>query len=146
MYPQKDAKPSHVDLEADRLTNNEIRAAIRHLRKGVQAWTDVYGEEHWEYPIIEYPDGYYHCYYHPHQEIDLLADASIVSIYSYATNPTPNAPRSAAPAVYGCKFYPTTEPVDIEDDDFVVVTGNSFDDSKYTAVFKGVRNADYPRN
>lgn len=146
MYPQKDFKPSHVDLEADKLSNNEVRAAIRHLRKDVQAWTDVYGEEHWEYPILPYPDGYYHCHYHPFQEADLLSDSSIATIYQFAVNPIPNPSHSAAPAVYGCMFYCSEESVDIEDDDFVVMTGNSFDDSKYTAVFKGVKTNDYPRN
>lgn len=144
MFPQ-DVKPSHVDLEAEKLTNNEIRAAIRHLREGVQSWVDVYGEEHSEYPIIPFDNGYYRCYLHPLQEADLVADPNITTIFQYAVTPS-SAMHSAVPGVYGCEFYRTRDQVEIEDDDFVVVTGSTFGepDERFTAVFKGVKNNDSP--
>ena len=139
MYPQKEFAPSHVDLEAALLTNQEIRKAIRQLRTGWDGWTDVYGDLHPRKLIREFPDGLYHAWISPEQEFDLLADPSIIDIYQYAVVNTSGNPliQSSAPSVYGCKFYRTNIVPEIEDEDFVVITGSSLDDKRYTAVFKG---------
>lgn len=138
MFPQKDFGPSHIDLEAALLTNQEIRAAIRQLRKGWDGYTDYEGEYHPRIMIREFSDGLYHAWISPEQEFDLLADPKIVDIYQYTVTRDDNPLiQGSAPSIYGCKFYRTNMPPDINDEDFVVVTGSSLTDEKYTAVFKG---------
>ena len=143
MYPQKDFSPTRVDLEVEKFDNTVIRAAIRALRQDRKAFVDVYGEEHTEFKLHPFKDGTYHCYYHPCQEFDVLADATIMSVFQYAT--PSSLIKGEVPTVYGCTFYRQWEPVEIDDDDFVVVTGSSIGepDEKFTAVFKGVRNVAY---
>lgn len=139
MFPQKDFGPSHIDLEAALLTSQEIRKAIRQLRTGWDGWTDVYGEYHGRKLIREFSDGLYHAWISPEQEFDLLADKTIVNIYQYAVVNTTGNPllQISAPSVYGCKFFRTNVVPEIDDEDFVVVTGSSLDEARYTAVFKG---------
>jgi N4-gp56 family major capsid protein len=78
-----------------RLTNVEVRKAVRKLRVNNAKTFD---------------DGYYHVILHPDAEYDLLSDASIVNVYQYAADRGEDNPliQGAVPAIYGAKFYRTS--------------------------------------
>lgn len=78
-----------------RLTNVEVRKAVRKLRVNNAKTFD---------------DGYYHVILHPDSEFDLLSDSSVVNVYQYAADRGEDNPliQGAVPAVYGAKFYRTS--------------------------------------
>ena len=78
-----------------RLTSTELRKAVNKLRAN---------------DAREFDDGTYHAIIHPHAEGDLLADASIASIYSLAIPRSENNPllKGSVPQVYGISFYRTS--------------------------------------
>lgn len=78
-----------------RLTNAEIRKAVRKLRVNNAKTFD---------------DGYFHAIIHPDVEYDLQGDTSITNVYQYAADRGEDNPliQGAVPAVYGCKFYRTS--------------------------------------
>jgi len=78
-----------------RLTNVEVRKAVRKLRVNNAKTFD---------------DGYYHVILHPDSEYDLLSDSSVVNVYQYAADRGEDNPliQGAVPAVYGAKFYRTS--------------------------------------
>jgi N4-gp56 family major capsid protein len=78
-----------------RLNSTEIRKAVRQLRKN---------------NAREFDDGTYHAIIHPDTEADLLADASIVSIFQWAVPRGENSPllKGSVPQVYGVSFFRTS--------------------------------------
>ena len=78
-----------------RLTSTELRRAVNKLRAN---------------DAREFDDGTYHAIIHPHTEGDLLADASITSIYQLAIPRSENNPllKGSVPQVYGISFFRTS--------------------------------------
>ena len=78
-----------------RLSSLEIKKAITKLRA---------------LDVPEYEDGTYHAIVHPHCEVDLLADAAITNIFTYAVPRDANNPlmQGNVPQVLGVSFYRTT--------------------------------------
>lgn len=78
-----------------RLTNVEVRKAVRKLRVNNAKTFD---------------DGYYHAIIHPDSEYDLMSDSSILNVYQYAADRGEDNPliQGAVPAIYGAKFYRTS--------------------------------------
>jgi len=78
-----------------RLTSVELRKAVNKLRAN---------------NAREFDDGTYHAVIHPWAEGDLLADASITSIFQYAVPRSENNPllKGSVPQVYGVSFFRTS--------------------------------------
>ena len=139
MFPNPENKLDKI-IEVDIFNSDVVREAVRELKKEVKPWIDIYGDQHDGYKVVPFSDGTYHCYYHPHHEFDILADTKIQTIYQYAIG-TPTLGKGTVPSAYGVTFYRSWETPQIEDNDVVVIAGNSLDDQKYTAIFRGVKNA-----
>lgn len=113
---------------APKLTNKEVRDAIRDLRRR---------------GLFEDTDGLFQAWIHAEQEADLIADPNILSIFQYSVPRGENNPllQGSVPSVYGCKFWRYHNIADrptVAEEDYVVITGSSLTpNAKHLAIFKG---------
>ena len=115
------------DAIAPKLTSEEIRLAVRELRKR---------------NTKEDFDGCFHAWIHAEQEFDLLSDTTVLNIYNYSSMRGQNNPliKGSVPIVYSVSFHRYTTIEDrphVAKEDFVIETGTSLSDDKHLAIFKG---------